>query len=76
MCVTVCAVTGITNRSLRALMTGLPGVPYTMTQASYDLARVTRNGLLARRPHASTYDLTPRTARAALPGLKRRVAAG
>jgi hypothetical protein len=28
------AVTGITNRSLRALMTGLLGAPYTMTQAS------------------------------------------
>ena len=27
LCVTVCAVTGITDRSLRALMTGLPGAP-------------------------------------------------
>jgi len=25
----LCAVTGITNKSLRALMTGLLGVPYT-----------------------------------------------
>ena len=54
----MCAVTGITNRSLRALMTGLPGAPYGMTQASYDLARLARNGLIARRPHANTYDLT------------------
>jgi hypothetical protein len=53
------AVTGITNRSLRALMTGLLGVPYTMTQASYDLARLRRKGLITRRPHANTYDLTP-----------------
>ena len=37
LCQTVCAVTGITNRSLRALMTGLLGAPYSMTQASYDL---------------------------------------
>ena len=59
LCVTLCAVTGITNRSLRALMTGLLGTPYTMTQASYDLARLARNGLIARRPHANTYDLTP-----------------
>jgi len=59
LCVTVCAVTGITNRSLRALMTGLLGAPYTMTQASYDLARLARNGLITRRPHANTYDLTP-----------------
>jgi len=58
LCVTVGAVTGITNRSLRALMTGLLGTPYTMTQASYDLARLARNGLITRRPHANTYDLT------------------
>jgi hypothetical protein len=58
LCVTVGAVTGITNRSLRALMTGLLGRPYGMTQASYDLARLRRNGLITRRPHANTYDLT------------------
>ena len=44
------AVTGITNKSLRAWMTGLRGVPYTMTQASYDLARLRRNGLIDRTP--------------------------
>ena len=59
LCVTVGAVTGITNKSLRAWMTGLLGTPYTMTQASYDLARLARNGLITRRPHANTYDLTP-----------------
>jgi hypothetical protein len=59
LAVTLCAVTGITNRSLRALMTGLPGAPYGMTQACYDLARLRRNGLITRRPHANTYDLTP-----------------
>jgi hypothetical protein len=59
LCQTTGAVTGITNRSLRALMTGLPGAPYSMAQASYDLARLARNGLITRRPHASTYDLTP-----------------
>jgi hypothetical protein len=59
LCVTLCAVTGITNRSLRALMTGLLGAPYSMAQASYDLARLRRNGLIARRPHANTHDLTP-----------------
>ena len=58
LCVTLGAVTGITNRSLRALMTGLLGVPYGMTQASYDLARLRRNGLIIRRPHTNTYDLT------------------
>jgi hypothetical protein len=59
LCQTVGAVTGITSRSLRALMTGLPGAPCPMAQASCDLARLARNGLITRRPHASTYDLTP-----------------
>src|SRR5204862_6541827 len=59
LCQTTGAVTGITNSSLRALMTGLLGTPYTMTQASCDLARLARNGLITRRPHANTYDLTP-----------------
>ena len=40
-------------------MTGLPGAPYGMTQASCDLARLRRSGLITRRPHASTYGLTP-----------------
>jgi hypothetical protein len=56
--VTLCAVTGITNRSLRALMTGLLGAPYSMAQASYDLARLRHNGLIVRRPHSNTYHLT------------------
>ena len=40
-------------------MTGLLGRPYSMAQASYDLARLARNQLITRRPHANTYDLTP-----------------
>jgi len=55
----LCAVTGITNKSLRALMTGLLGVPYTMNQASYDLARLSRNELIIRVPHRNRYALTP-----------------
>jgi hypothetical protein len=55
----LCAVTGITNKSLRALMTGLLGVPYTMNQASYDLARLARNELITRIPHRNRYTLTP-----------------
>jgi hypothetical protein len=55
----LCAVTGITNKSLRALMTGLLGTPYTMNQASYDLSRLTRNGLITRIPHRNLYALTP-----------------
>jgi hypothetical protein len=41
---TLYAVTGITNKSLRALMTGLLGVPYTTGKASYDLARLSATG--------------------------------
>ena len=46
-------VTGITNRSLRALMTGLLHRPYSMNQASYDLSRLARNGLIRRIPAAT-----------------------
>jgi hypothetical protein len=56
--VTLCAVTGITNRSLRALMTGLLGAAYTTTQASYDLTRLRRNGIIFKRPGTNTYDLS------------------
>jgi hypothetical protein len=66
LCVTLCAVTGITNRSLRALMTGLLGATYGMTQAGYDLARLRHNGLITRRPHTNTYDLTPEGLRFAI----------
>jgi hypothetical protein len=40
-------------------MTGLPGNPYTMNQASDDLARLSRNGLITRVPHRNLYVLTP-----------------
>ena len=51
-------VTGITNRSLRALMTGLLHRPYSMNQASYDLSRLARNDLIARVPGRNRYTLT------------------
>ena len=51
-------VTGITNKSLRAQMTGLLHRPYSMNQASYDLTRLARNGLIARVPGANRYTLT------------------
>jgi hypothetical protein len=55
----VLAVTGITNKSLRALMTGLlGGTTYTMNQASYDLARLSRNNLMTRIPGKNLYRLT------------------
>jgi hypothetical protein len=51
-------VPGITNRTLRGLMTGLLNRPYSMNQASYDLARLARNGLIARVPGRNRYTLT------------------
>ncbi len=40
-------------------MTGLLGASYTMNQASYDLARLTRNQLITRIPHRNLHTLTP-----------------
>ena len=56
---TLFAVTGITNKSLRALMTGLLGTAYSVNQASYDLGRLSRNGIVTRIPHRNLYVLTP-----------------
>jgi hypothetical protein len=52
------AVTAITNKHLRVLMTGLLHRPYSINQASYDLARLTRNGLIRRIPNRNQYTLT------------------
>ncbi len=60
---------GFTNRSLRAQVSHLLGVPtnsYTLNQASYDLARLRLNGLIERREHSNTYDLTPDGQRVAI----------
>ena len=48
---------GLTNRSLRALIAELiPG--YSANQATYDLRRVRRKGLIRRIPHSQRYQLT------------------
>jgi hypothetical protein len=48
-------VTGITSKTLRGLMTGLLNRPYSMNQASYDLSRLARNGLITRVPGRNRY---------------------
>jgi hypothetical protein len=59
LCTTMLAVTGITNKSLRALMTGLlDGTAYSMNQASYDLTRLRVNALITRIPGRNLYRLT------------------
>lgn len=65
LCVTLNAL-GFTNRSLRAQVSHLLGVPYTVNQMSYDLARLRRKGLIARRTNSNTYDLTPDGQRVAI----------
>jgi hypothetical protein len=52
-------VAGFTNRSLRAQVSALLGVDYTMGQASYDLRRLRLKGLIVRLEHSNTYVLTP-----------------
>jgi hypothetical protein len=59
LCNTLASATGITNKSLRALMTGLLQVPYTPGQMTYDLRRLRLAGLIRRIDHANRYVLTP-----------------
>ena len=55
---TLLAATGITNKSLRALMTGLLHAPYTTGQMTYDLRRLRLAGLIHRIAHTNRYVLT------------------
>ncbi|MCA1698562.1 MAG: hypothetical protein LC790_06510, partial [Actinobacteria bacterium] len=56
---------GLTNRSLRELIAGLiPG--YSANQATYDLRRVRRKGLIRRIPHSQRYELTEQGRRIAV----------
>jgi hypothetical protein len=55
---TLTAATGITNKSLRALMTGLLHAPHTPGQMTYDLRRLRLAGLIRRIERTNTYLLT------------------
>jgi hypothetical protein len=59
LCATLLTATGITNKSLRALMTGLLHTPYTAGQITYDLRRLRLTGLIRRIEHTNRYVLTP-----------------
>ena len=65
LCVSLNAL-GFTNRSLRAQVSQLLGVAYTVNQMSYDLARLRLNGLIERRCGTNTYQLTPDGQRVAI----------
>lgn len=66
LCSLLVATTGITNRSLRALVAGLLGTDYTSAQMSYDLRRLRLKGLITRLPGTNTYTLTPEGTRIAI----------
>jgi hypothetical protein len=66
LCAFVHTVTGFTNRSLRAQVTTLLGVPYSMSQMSYDLRRLRLKGLITRLPHTNTYVCTDEGQRVAI----------
>jgi hypothetical protein len=59
LCNTLLTASGITNKSLRALMTGLLAAPYTGGQMTYDLRRLRLAGLIHRIEHTNRYVLTP-----------------
>ena len=59
LAITTNVVTGFTNRTLRAQVSALLGVPYSQAQASYDLRRLRLKGLVVRLEHSNTYVLTP-----------------
>ena len=52
-------IAGFTNRGLRDRMSALLDAPYTSRQATYDLRRLKRKGLIRRLPGRQRYELTP-----------------
>jgi hypothetical protein len=58
--------TGITNKSLRALMTGLLHAPCTPGQMTHDLRRLRLARLIHRIERTNRYDLTPDGAKFAI----------
>jgi hypothetical protein len=50
---------GFDNRTLTELMSTLLDTDYTSRQATYDLRRLRRKGLIERLPHSHRYQLTP-----------------
>src|SRR5208282_6520231 len=66
LCSTLLAATGITNKSLRALMTGLLHTRYAPGQMTYDLRRLRLAGLIRRIEHTNRYVLTPDGAKVAI----------
>jgi hypothetical protein len=66
LCLTLLAATGITNKSLRALIARTLGTPYSASQMTYDLRRLRAKNLIRRIEHTHTYVLTPEGQRVAV----------
>jgi len=66
LCAGLHVIAGFTNRSLRARVATLLGMPYSMGQMSYDLRRLRMKGLIRRLPRSNTYVLTPDGQRVAI----------
>jgi len=66
LCMSVHAVAGFTNKSLRSLVAGLLDADYTTNQMTYDLRRLRLHGLIERQPRSHTYTLTPEGIRVAV----------
>ncbi len=52
-------VEGFSNRQLVQHTTALLDAPYPTRQATYDLRRLKRKGLILKTPHSHRYQLTP-----------------
>jgi len=57
---------GFSNQQLVTLVASLWDQPYSSRQATYDLRRLRRTGLITRLPHSQRYQLTPFGRRAAV----------
>lgn len=59
LCLSLNAVLGFTNRSLRAQVSRLLAQDYGTSQMTYDLGRLRLNGLIERLEGTNRYCLTP-----------------
>jgi hypothetical protein len=58
LAITAHLVGGFTNQTLRPLVAGLLGEPYSPARCCYDLRRLKLKGLIVRLEHSNTYVLT------------------
>jgi hypothetical protein len=58
LAITTNLIGGFSNKTLRPLVSGLLGEPYSQARCCYDLRRLRLKGLILRLPHSNTYVLT------------------